>query len=299
MSTKTNSASKRSRTPLNPSPREAEAVARTLQDLLEVLAPILFSHGITPATVAGLAKNALVASAASSSRMATGRVNQSKVAAVTGLSRAEVRRRLVEPPNLLPPTSRAMDRSARVLAGWLRDPLFHDRHGRPKALLLKPGASSFSELVRLHSGDIPPRAVLDQLQARGLVNLRKNVVSLRPRPKYSGAEQSSTLVDVFPYVTGMLATAATQNARLAYAQRVNIMVSGESRAILLTERVVRALAATAAAVSSFSKESEAPDTRDEQTRLTIALTLTSTPSIASRKQNPKPILRYPKKKQNA
>jgi len=299
MPTKQDSASKRRSSSLHSRTQEAETVARALQDLLQILAPILFSHGITPATVAGLAKNALVASAASYSKMSTGRVNQSKVAAVTGLSRAEVRRRLVEPPKLLPPTSRALDRSARVLSGWLRDPLFQDHNGKPKALLIKSGASSFAELVRLHSGDIPPRAVLDQLKDRGLVKVQENIVTLRPNPKFFGVAPPNTLLDVFPYVSELLDAAATKNSRLAYAQRVNIMVRGESQAVLLTERVVRALAATAAALSAAPRKGEDLDPLVDQTKLTIALTLTSKPLVAVRKKAVKPRSVSPKKKQNA
>lgn len=284
MPPKTSSASKRRNPPTLGRAPDAEAVARALQEFLELLAPILFSNGITPLTIAGLAKNALVASAASSSKMSTGRVNQSKVAAVTGLSRAEVRRRLAEPPKLLPSTSRALDRSARVLAGWLRDPLFLDDYGKPKTLRIKAGASSFAELVRLHSGDIPPRVVLEQLKARGLVRLQASSVTLRPKPKSPRGAAPNTLLDVFPYVSELLASAATEKGRLAYAQRVNLVAESEPHSILLTERVVRALAATAAALASFSATRDDEESSVGRTKLTIALTVTSKPLLPVRKK---------------
>jgi Family of unknown function (DUF6502) len=275
MPTKITSTSKQGAEPTIRRAREAETIARALQDLLELIAPILFAHGITPAAVAGLAKNALVASAAGSSRMSTGRVNQSKVAAVTGLSRAEVRRRLVESPRLLPPTSRALDRSARVVAGWLRDPLFLDRNGKPKTLQVRSGAASFAELVRLHSGDIPPRVVLEQLKERGMVRVTANGVSLKSKPKQIGGTPPATLLDVLPYIRELLAVAAAGNARLAYAQRIDVFAEGNSQAILLTERVVRALATTAAALSSLPTLGEDFKSPAERTKLTIALTVTS------------------------
>jgi Family of unknown function (DUF6502) len=283
MPTKTPSAGKRDYPRTLRRTREAEAIARALQEFLEVLAPVLFSHGITPVTIAGLAKNALVASAATTSRMSTGRVNQSKVAAVTGLSRAEVRRRLVESPRLLPSASRALDRSARVLAGWLRDPLFLDRNGKPKNLPLKAGATSFAELVRLHSGDIPPRVVLEQLKERGMVRVRANVVCLKSKPRALGGLAPNALLDVVPYVSELLAAAATDNSNLAYAQRVSMVAEGESQKILLTEQVVRALAATAAALSAFAPHGDdIPDAVD-CTKLTVALTLVRKPLLAQRK----------------
>lgn len=275
MPTKRNSATKPNARPSTRRAKEAETVARAIQDFLELLAPILFAQGITPAAIAGLAKNALVASAAGSSRMSTGRVNQSKVAAVTGLSRAEVRRRLVEPPRLLPPTSRSLDRSARVAAGWLRDSLFLDRNGKPKTLPLRSGASSFAELVRLHSGDIPPRVVLEQLKDRGMVRITANGVSLKSKPQSLGGTPPATLLDVIPYIRALLEVAVTDNARLAYAQRVDVIAENNSQTILLTERVVRALAATAAAISSLPTLGENIESTIERTKLTVALTVTS------------------------
>lgn len=284
MPIKTNSASKRTAPSNLRGTREAETIARALHEFLEILAPVLFSHGITPATIAGLAKDALVASAASTSRMATGRINQSKVAAVTGLSRAEVRRRLVESDRPLPTTSRALDRSARVLAGWLRDPLFLGRNGKPKSLPIKSGASSFAELVRLHSGDIPPRVVLEQLKDRGMVRVRANVVSLKSRPRSLSGVAPNALLDVVPYVTALLSAAAAENSKLAYAQRVSLVVEGESQKILLTERVVRALAATASAISALPAIGEGIATSVDRTNLTVALTLMSKPLAAARKK---------------
>jgi hypothetical protein len=284
MPIKTSSARKRDGSPILGRTRQAEAIARALQELLEILAPVLSSHGITPVTIAELAKNALVASAASTSRMATGRVNQSKVAAVTGLSRAEVRRRLVESSRLMPSTARALDRSARVLAGWLRDPLFLDGNGKPKSLSIKSGASSFAELVRLHSGDIPPRVVLEQFKERGVVRIRGEVVSLKSKPKSLIGVAPNALLDVVPYVSDLLSAAATENSNLAFAQRVSLVVEGESQKILITERVVRALAATASALLAFPSLGEDVTTSIDRTKLTVALTLVSKPIAAVRKR---------------
>jgi Family of unknown function (DUF6502) len=284
MPTKTYSANKRDAPLTLGRNREAEAIARAIQEFLEVLAPVLFSHGITPVTIAGLAKNALVASAARTSRMATGRINQSKVAAVTGLSRAEVRRRLVASPRLLPSASSALDRSARVLAGWFRDPLFLDRNGKPKSLPLRSSATSFAELVRLHSGDIPPRVVLEQLKERGIVRVRANVVSLKSRPRSLSGLAPNALHDVVPYVGEMLAAAAADNSRLAYAQRVTVVAEGESQKILLTERVVRALVATASVLSAVTSRSDEMTPSDDRTTLTIAMTVMCRPVVVAPKK---------------
>lgn len=260
-----------------PRSRETQQVGQILQELLEVLAPLLLANGITPTRIADIAKNALVASAASSARMSTGRVNQSKVAAITGLSRAEIRGRLAGASRLPPTRPKALDRSARVLAGWLRDPLFIDESGKPRSLPLKTGRWSFSELVRLHSGDVPPRVVLEQLHVRGLVRIGTDSVTLKVRPRLFRGTRGNALADVAPYVRDLLATAATDAARLAYAHKVNIVVETSTQEILLTERVVRALATTAALLSSVAEAASVPKNAQVAKMLAIALTLTTTP----------------------
>ncbi len=277
--------------------RDGAHIVRALQDLLGILAPVMFAHGITPATIADLAKNALVISAAQSARMSTGRVNQSRVAAVTGLTRSEVRRRLAAPSRLAPPSSRALDRSARVVAGWLRDPAFLDRHGKPRKLTLKAGAHCFAELVRLHSGDVPPRVVLEQLKARGLVRLDASGVSLRPGRKAFGGAPPSALLDVFPYVSDLLSTAATARGRLAYAQRVHIIAETESQAILITDRVVRTLAATSAALASVGAAPHGDTGDPSSSGLTIAMTLTTKPVSSDTSGRRTPAARQGKKQQ--
>lgn len=96
---------------------------------------------------------------------------KSRAAVITGLSRKEVLR-LLEfggPEDLegIQPYNRA----ARVLTGWTENPLFCERKDKPKVLPIKGGAGSFHDLVRLYSGDVPPRAVLDELRRCGAVEI--------------------------------------------------------------------------------------------------------------------------------
>jgi len=82
----------------------------------------------------------------------------------------------------------------------------------------------------------------------------------------------------------MLAAAAADNSRLAYAQRVTIVAEGESQKILLTERVVRALAATASALSAVTSRSDDMTPSDDRTTLTIAMTLMCRPVVVAPKK---------------
>jgi hypothetical protein len=55
------------------------------------------------------------------------------------------------------------------MTGWLQDPDFTDALGTPRPLALDEGSPSFAALVRRYSGDMPMRAVLDELLRVGAV----------------------------------------------------------------------------------------------------------------------------------
>lgn len=93
---------------------------------------------------------------------------KSRAAILTGLSRKEVMRLARQ----LPPGERddfeSRNRAARVLAGWFLPP-FADGKGLPRPLSLKDGSDSFERLVRTCGGDVPHRAILDELLNCGAV----------------------------------------------------------------------------------------------------------------------------------
>jgi len=94
----------------------------------------------------------------------------SRASILTGLSRKEVLRvqREVAAPDDGGAAER-YNRAARVIAGWVRDREFADATGGPAVLPLEGDHASFSSLVRRYSGDVPMRAVLDELLRVGAV----------------------------------------------------------------------------------------------------------------------------------
>ena len=96
----------------------------------------------------------------------------SRAAILSGLTRKEVSRLLAMTGPGESDEGERYNRASRVLTGWLRDAAFLDVNGMPR-LLAEEGENSFAELVRRHSGDVPPRAVLDELVRVGAV-LRRN-----------------------------------------------------------------------------------------------------------------------------
>jgi hypothetical protein len=91
----------------------------------------------------------------------------SRIAVVTGLTRKEVSRLLKTNDRESAPVER-YNRAARVVSAWVREAAFRNASGRPMALPAE-GRRSFAELVRRHGGDVPSRAVLDELVRVGAV----------------------------------------------------------------------------------------------------------------------------------
>lgn len=94
--------------------------------------------------------------------------SMSRAAILSGLTRKEVARLLAERPGDEAEPGERYNRAARVLTGWLRDLDFTESDGSPR-WLRDEGPRSFAELVRRHSGDVPARAVLDELLRVGAV----------------------------------------------------------------------------------------------------------------------------------
>ena len=151
-----------------------EAVAAAAAKLLRPLVRVLLRYGIPYGAFADLAKRAYVDVARHEFSISGRKQTLSRVSVITGLSRKEVRRVLALPPTDDVASVERYNRAARVISGWVRDAGFHDRAGRPAALPMEGDSPDFSSLVRKHSGDVPARAVYDELERVGAVERLKD-----------------------------------------------------------------------------------------------------------------------------
>jgi hypothetical protein len=152
------------------------ALAAATDKILRSLARVLLRYGVAYGEFAEWAKRAFVAAADEGLGLPGRRPTASRAAVLTGLSRKEVARlrRLPEPADA--EGGLRYNRAARVVSAWVREPGFQAApqagNGNPEPAPLPaegPGAS-FSELVRRFSGDVPARAVLDELLRVGTVH---------------------------------------------------------------------------------------------------------------------------------
>ena len=236
-----------------PRERAASAASKELRSallaLLDGLAPLLLRSRLTPAVVEELARLAFVRAAAADARMQSGRINHSRIATLTGLSRVEVRRLLAAPRHSASSPARQLDRAARVLEGWAQDGLFRTAKGAPRALPLHGPAPSFDELVRRYSGDMPAASVRKELVRIGAISVRDDVARLVRRRSAGAARQGpDPLVELAPYLRSVLEALQPTHAQLAWAHQLALPVQTDLDATLTTTRARRTLAAAIAAM---------------------------------------------------
>jgi hypothetical protein len=147
--------------------RPQRALQRAVEQLLRPLFRMLLRHSVSFRAFEEMAKHVYVDVALNDFAIPGKKPSASRVAVVSGLTRKEVQS-LLNDANDDAEVSDRYNRAARVLTGWLRDAEFRDAVGRPR-VLEADGEQGFSALVRRYSGDMPTRAVLDELVRVGAV----------------------------------------------------------------------------------------------------------------------------------
>jgi hypothetical protein len=141
-----------------------------LRLMLKPLVRLLIAQGVTHAEFSETAKEVYVESALRDFEI-EGKVNKSRVAILTGLTRKEVKN-VIDRVITEDPRDKKHSRPERVLAGWFNDPVYTGPYGIPLDL---PYVSanfeepSFTDLVKSYSGDMAPKQMLDELVRSGSV----------------------------------------------------------------------------------------------------------------------------------
>jgi len=179
--------------------RPHAALHAALATLLRPLFRLLLRHQVSFGAFEELAKRVYVEVALNDFGIPGKKPSISRASILSGLTRKEVQRLLASASAL--PSGETLDserynRAARVLTGWIRDSEYLDAKGQPKALSAD-GDDGFAGLVRRHSGDMPARAVLDELERVGAVRRRDDgLIELLARayvPRSSPADKLAIL----------------------------------------------------------------------------------------------------------
>lgn len=134
------------------------------------LVRVLLDKGVAYGEFAQLIRRAYVQAAEERLMATEGKATTSRIAIMTGLTRKEVgqiRKDTVDAEV----DSGKFNRSVRVISGWITDQEFISDEGHPRALPILGEQGSFASLVNRYSGDMPHKAMLDELQRVGVLEV--------------------------------------------------------------------------------------------------------------------------------
>lgn len=150
---------------------QSKVITEAIVCLLRPLVRILLRNGVSCGTFTELVRRVYVQVAEREFTVKGRKQSVSRISVLTGLNRKEVARIQKLPPIEKSDLDQRYNRAARVIAGWLYDDYFLDKNGDPDTLPFSDAERSFATLVKKYSGDMPPRAVADELQRVGAIEI--------------------------------------------------------------------------------------------------------------------------------
>jgi hypothetical protein len=180
---------------LRPQDPLKETTIDALKRVVGPLIDLMFDAGITVQEFCRLVRQSAVRSAVTRVARENGRHSNSRVAIITGLPRSEVSRILGSDEEF---SKRRLGQhpARKVLTAWYSNARFLSENGEPAVLPIFGKRRSFEQLVALHSGGIPVRAMLDQLsQINAVEILSEQRVRAKTRvPIFTGLTSSSIAI---------------------------------------------------------------------------------------------------------
>lgn len=198
---------KRSGSPRATNAHYLQVVRESCEQVLVPLSRQLLDLGLGVGLFLHAAKRAYVSAAMVSIRKSGQRPTVSRIAAMTGLQRKEIRQLIesVDDEQLvgrLPPT-------AKVVAAWCTDSAYLDSSGKPAQLRIEGGGCSFRELARRYAGDVTHVSLLRELERLGWVRrVRRASVALQwdaRRMEKEGNVASNFASQLSLYATALVA----------------------------------------------------------------------------------------------
>lgn len=129
--------------------------------LLHPLVRILLRHGVSYGEFSDSVRGAYIDIAQNELVPPDRPQTEARIAILTGLTKREVLRiRNLDGEN---DDGVGLNRIARVLQGWSQDPQYLGPYGLPLEVPFEGAGISFEDLVRKYAGDVPARALLEEL----------------------------------------------------------------------------------------------------------------------------------------
>jgi hypothetical protein len=145
------------------------AILSACKEFMRPIVRLLLKNGVDYRAFSELCKAIFVDVASDDHGIRGRKTNMSRVAVMTGLSRKEVKKlRDAMASGMFSGATRTR-RPELVLSIWHSHPDFVDAKRRPKRISFEGTGSTFRQLVTMVGGDIPPRAMLNELMRAGSV----------------------------------------------------------------------------------------------------------------------------------
>ena len=168
---------------------------KTVYRVLRALVRVALRFGMPFKQFEALVKQAYVDIAMQEYTLPGRKQTDSRIAVITGLSRKEVRELSAQPEERKIFSVVHYNRAALVLNAWLRDEAYLDGTGKPLALPFDGEGATFTELAKKYGGDIPVRAILDELLRSGAI-VRNGQGALQvARQAYVPVNSEEALID--------------------------------------------------------------------------------------------------------
>lgn len=152
----------------------AGSLTRAVTSILRPLVRLLLKQGIAFDALSDQLKLLYVEVAETEFAIPGKKQTVSRISTITGLTRKEVTKARSNGAMDLGTGTQQYNRAARVISGWVRDKEFCNKNGKPKDLNIDTGESNFAALVKKYSGDIPYRAIADELIRVGAIEKLDN-----------------------------------------------------------------------------------------------------------------------------
>lgn len=261
-------------------PRVQELVLAELAiaPLIKQLAVIAVRLGVTPREIADALKAECVNVAAQYSTLRNGRVNHSRVAVVTGLSRAEIR-------GLLARESKSSDihqarasrhRAWRLVAAWMADPRFRRAQFTERERVSGVTTREFRDLARAHCGDVTAKAVLAELKRMGVVESVGSKLVLRHGASQKLRKQVGEARRLIRVTSDLLGTPGEANERhVSLVKRVQVQLESQSERDIMLKQVESTLSAAHNAIRYLSERPFVRGTPTQKPRSRAVLDVSS------------------------
>lgn len=184
-----------------------QALYRAVFQVLRPLVRVLLRNGVPFSAFAEIARRAYVQVADKDFSVEGKKQTNSRISTITGLSRKEVQRLKSLTDDISNKESlKRYNRAARVVTGWVRDDRYNQKGGPILLPLESDSGLSFASLVKEYSGDVPPRAILDELLQVGVVEYQDEQIKLLARAYIPKTDPVEKLTILGTDVAGLIAS---------------------------------------------------------------------------------------------